>query len=411
MGDNGVSRRAAGSRRGKALRAGAAAAGAAVIVLAGTACSTVTSGAAARARAPAVIVLKQGANNGNGDIFITPAGGSVSGPEIISNTGQVIWFHTLPAHELAADFRAQTYQSKPVLTWWQGPPNLGAVSGGTDYLYNDRYRQIAEVKGGNGYSADGQEFLITPWNTALIVADTVTTANLTSIGGPADQKVVDSIVQEIDISTGKVLFQWDSADHVPYRDSEQPRPASAATPWNWFYINAVHLDTDGNLLISARYAWAVYKVNLHTGNIIWVLGGKHSTFRSKAAPGQVLDRAGEIFAYQHDPEAIGNDQYTLFDDESDGSAGLLPYSRVVTVRLDLATKVATLVKSVRQPEGLLATEEGNAQSTRNGDLFVGWGDASYISEFSPTGHLLFNAQLPGVDITYRAYRLPWHPAT
>jgi hypothetical protein len=356
-------------------------------------------------------VLKQGANNGNGDIFITPAGGSVSGPEIISNTGQVIWFHPLPAHELAADFRPQTYQSKPVLTWWQGPPNLGAVSGGTDYLYNDRYRQIAEVKGGNGYSADGQEFLITPWNTALIVADTVTTANLTSIGGLADQKVVDSIVQEIDISTGKVLFQWDSADHVPYRDSEQPRPASAATPWNWFYINAVHLDTDGNLLISARYAWAVYKVNLHTGNIIWVLGGKHSTFRSKAAPGQVLDRAGEIFAYQHDPEAIGNDQYTLFDDESDGSAGLLPYSRVVTVRLDLATKVATLVKSVRQPEGLLATEEGNAQSTRNGDLFVGWGDASYISEFSPTGHLLFNAQLPGVDITYRAYRLPWHPAT
>jgi Arylsulfotransferase (ASST) len=305
----------------------------------------------------------------------------------------------------------QTYQGKPVLTWWQGPPDLGAVSGGTDYLYNDRYRQIAEVKGGNGYSADGQEFLITPWNTALIIADTVTAANLTSIGGPADQKVVDSIVQEINISTGKVLFQWNAAAHVHYRDSEQPRPASAATPWNWFYINAVHLDTDGNLLISARYAWAVYKVNLHTGNIIWVLGGKHSTFRIKAAPGQVLDRAGEIFAYQHDPEAIGNDEYTVFDDESGGGNGLLPYSRVVTVRLDPATKVAILVKSTRQPEGLLATEEGNAQTTRSGDLFVGWGAVPYISEFSPTGHLLFNAQLPGVDITYRAYRLPWHPAT
>jgi hypothetical protein len=83
---------------------------------------------------------------------------------------------------------------------------------------------------------------------------------------------------------------------------------------------------------------------------------------------------------------------------------------VVTVRLDMATKVATLVKSVRQPEGLLATEEGNAQTTRNGDLFVGWGAVPYVSEFSPTGQLLFNAQLPGVDITYRAYRLPWHPA-
>lgn len=86
------------------------------------------------------------------------------------------------------------------------------------------------------------------------------------------------------VSTGKVLFQWNAAGHVPYQDSEQPRPASATTPWNWFYINAVHLDTDGNLLINARYAWAVYQVSLRTGNIIWVLGGKHSTFMLKAAP-------------------------------------------------------------------------------------------------------------------------------
>ena len=155
-----------------------------------------------------------------------------------------------------------------------------------------------------------------------------------------------------------MLFQWNAAAHVRYQDSEQQRPASAATPWNWFYINAIHLDTDGNLLISARYAWTVYKVNLHTGNIIWVLGGKHSTFRIKAAPGQVLDREDEIFAYQHDPEAIGNDEYTVFDDESGGGSGLLPYSRVVTVRLDLATKVATLVKSTRQPRACWPQKRG-----------------------------------------------------
>jgi hypothetical protein len=207
-----------------------------------------------------------------------------------------------------------------------------------------------------------------------------------------------------------VLFQWNAAGHVPYKDSEQPRPASAATPWNWFYINAVHLDAGGNLLISARLTWTVYKVSLHTGKIIWELGGKQSTFKLKAAAGQVLDRAGEIFAYQHDPEAIGNDEYTVFDDESDGGTGLLPYSRVVTVKLDPATRVATLVKSVKQPEGLVAVAEGNAQTTRNGDLFVGWGALPFISEFSPSGQLLFNAQYPGVLTSYRAYRLPWHPA-
>jgi hypothetical protein len=178
-------------------------------------------------------------------------------------------------------------------------------------------------------------------------------------------------------------------------------------PWDWFHINAVHLDTDGNLLIDARNTWTTYKVNIRTGQIIWELGGKQSSFTLKAAPGQVLDHDGEIFAWQHDPEAIGGGAYTFFDDESGGE--LLGYSRAVTVRLDLQTHVATLIKSDDQPEGLVAGAMGNAQTTSNGDLFVGWGALSYISEFSPSGKLLFNAELPNGTSTYRAYRLPWHP--
>jgi Arylsulfotransferase (ASST) len=403
MAERALSRRA---NEWRARHRGAAVVAAAVIALAGAACGS--SGPAAAGHAPPVVFVQQ-QGGGPGDIFLTPAGGrGDGGPEIVSGTGNVIWFHPVRAPQVAADFRPQTYRGRPVLTWWQGP-GLGALKGGTDYIYNDRYRPIAQVKAGHGYSADGQEFLITPGNTALIVADTRSTANLTSIGGPRRQAVVDSIVQEIDIRTGRVLFQWDNANHIPYRDSENPRPSSSATPWNWSYINAVHLDTDGNLLISSRYTWTVYKVNRHTGKIMWELGGKQSTFRLRAAPGQVLDRAGEIFAYQHDPEAIGHDEYTVFDDESGGGAGLLPYSRAVTVKLDPATRVATLVKSVKQPEDLLATAEGSAQTTGHGDLFVDWGVQPYLSEVSPSGHVLFSAQLLGGFISYRAYRLPWPP--
>jgi hypothetical protein len=396
-----------------ARRVAAVIAAGAATAFAGTACTTASPGTAAPGGAaghgpPPVTILMPGASNGDGDIFIAPEGGSgyASGPEILTTTGKVIWFHALPAGEGATDFRTQTYQGRPVLTWFQG-----RGLSGTDYIYNDRYQRIAEVRAGNGDFTDFHEFLITPWNTALILADTIGTANLTSIGGPSGQRVLDGIVQEIDIRTGQVLFQWNSADHVPYRDSHNPRPASAAVPWDWFHINAVHLDTDGNLLIDSRFTWTTYKVSLRTGKIIWELGGKQSTFKLTAAPGQVLDSAGEIFAFQHDPEAIGNGEYTVFDDESDGSTTLLSHSRVVTVKLDLRTRVATLVKSVDQPEGLVAPAEGNAQTTRDGDLFVGWGALPYISEFSPSGHLLFNAQLPAGVSTYRAYRLPWHPAS
>jgi hypothetical protein len=380
---------------------------------------------------PPFTVLSRDPGGGNGDIFIAPAGGGYpAGPEIVTTAGKVVWFHRLPAGESATDFRTQTYLGQPVLTWFQSTPppaparqpdGRGAPTGpggasvqvspdgprGTDYIYNDRYQQIATVRAGNGDATNFHEFLITPWDTALILADTITTANLTSIGGPADQRVIDGLVQEIDIRTGRVQFQWDSAAHVPYADSYVPRPSSPSMPWDWFHINAVHIDTDGNLLVSSRNTWTVFKVDRHTGQVMWQLGGRHSSFTLRAAPGQVLDRDGKIFAWQHDPEAIGGGEYTVFDDESGGN--LLGSSRVVTVRLDLVTKVATLVKSDDQPEGQVAPLMGNAQTTPGGDLFVGWGGLPYISEFSPSGKLLFNAELPARVSTYRAYLLPWDP--
>jgi Arylsulfotransferase (ASST) len=361
---------------------------------------------------PPVSILTSTGDVGQGDIFISPFGDAstyANGPEILNSQGDVVWFQPVPAGEEAADFRTQTYDGQPVLTWWQGT-GLGGLSSGTDYIYNDHYQQIATVNAGNGLSADGHEFLITPWNTALILSYTTATANLTSIGGPADQTVIDGVVQEVDIATGQVLFQWNSADHVPYSQSEQPLPASASDPWDWFHINAVKLDSDGNLLIDARDTWTTYKVSLATGNIIWQLGGKDSSFTLQAAPGQTLDSAGEIFSWQHDPEQIGNDEYTFFDNESSGTPNL-PYSRAITVKLNEWNRTATLVSSDDQPEGLSAASQGNAQATADGNLFVGWGILPYISEFSPSGQLLFNAELPAGVNTYRAYLLPWNPSS
>ena len=269
---------------------------------------TVPAAAASPAGPPPVTVLTHEPGTGTGDIFISPFGDTASypnGPEILSPSGQVIWFHPVPAGQEAGRL------PRPDVP---GPAGTDLVAGHRPGWPVQRHRLHlqrplpADRHGQRGQrllSADGHEFLITPWNTALILAYTTATANLTSIGGPADQTVIDGIVQEIDIRTGRVLFQWNSADHVPYSQSEQPLPASASTPWDWFHINAVHLASDGNLLIDARDTWTTYKVSLRTGKIIWRLGGKDSSFAVRAAPGQVLDSAGEIFAWQHDPEQVG----------------------------------------------------------------------------------------------------------
>lgn len=398
-------------------RASAAVVATFVTSLASSALATAPALADAPTSPPPVTILTEG-NVGHGDFFVSPFGGTdkyANGPEILDQQGNVVWFQAVPAGQEAADFRTQTYRGQPVLTWWQGT-GLGGLAKGTDYIYNSHYQQIATVNAGNGYSADGHEFLITPQNTALILAYATGTADLSSIGGPSNQTVIDGIVQEVDIATGKVLFQWKASDHVPYSQSEQPLPASASSPWDWFHVNAVHLDTDGNLLIDARNTWTTYKVGRHSGNVIWQLGGKASSFTLQAAPGQKLNNAGDLFAWQHDPEALGDDVYTVFDNESAGVANTgtdataeLGLSRAVRFKLDERAHTATLLKSYNEPDALTAPSQGNAQTTSDGNLLVGWGSLPYFSEYDSAGDLLFNAEFPAGVNSYRAYLQPWTP--
>ncbi len=373
------------------------------------------SALAAPTSPPPVSILTSTPGFGHGeDFFITPTGDTstyANGSEILDTKGNVVWFHQAPAGLADTDFRTQKLWGQNVLTFWEGTEN-GGQGAGVDYIYNDRYQQIAAVKAGNGLQADAHEFYITPWGTALITAYQPATADLELIGGPSDQQVVNGVVQEIDIKTGQVLWQWDSADHVPYSASEQPLPPSASTTWDWFHVNAIHLDGHGGFLIDARNTWAAYDV-AQSGNVEWTLGGKDSSFTEQAAPGQTLDNVGEIFTWQHDPEYLGDGYYSFFDDESTIGAPDFGYSRAVVLHLDPWRKVATLLASDNQPHGALASSQGNAQPLEDGfgGYVVGWGNLPYFSAFDGHGNLTFDAAFPTGVNTYRAYLLPWNTSS
>jgi hypothetical protein len=298
-----------------------------------------------------------------------------------------------------------------------GPLGPSGNSTGTDYILNDRFQQIATVEPGAGYTFDGHEFWITPQGTAWITATQEGTADLTSIGGSADQAVTNGIAQEIDIKTGKVLFTWNSADHASYADSHAPLPATASQAWDWFHINAVSPGPNGTILINSRHTWSTYDVDPRTGKVNWVLGGPASTFTQLAAPGQTLNSYGDLFAYEHEPQYVGHNRYWLFDDESaqTSSTGAfpangLPYSRAVEVQVNPAANTATVIASRNQPEGLTAFATGGVQLLPNGDLVVGWGTLPYVSIYDRAGNLIYNAEYNGGLRSYRAFLFNWPPA-
>src|ERR1700753_812127 len=86
---------------------------------------------------PPVTVLTHGSNLGKGDFSVSPFGGTApyaNGPEILDQNGNVVWFHPIPAGQEASDFRTQTYNGQPVLTWWQGT-GFGGLGQRTHSIY------------------------------------------------------------------------------------------------------------------------------------------------------------------------------------------------------------------------------------------------------------------------------------
>jgi hypothetical protein len=353
---------------------------------------------------PPITLLRSRPGVARGLVFVapktTPAAGLQQGPEIIDDHGRPVWFQAVGANQQAANFRVQTYRDRPVLTWWQGEnsPTGPGEGQGVDYLYDSSYRLIATVAAGNGYKADLHEFRITPRGTAFITIYNHIPYDLSSVGGPVDGLVVDGVAQEVDVATGAVVFEWHSIDHVPLSESQAPLPASpSSTAYDYFHINAVNWDEDGNVIIDARNTWTTYKVDHKTGQVLWRLGGKNSTFALGA---------GVQFAWQHDPEPVDGHTLRLFDNEA--APSVLPYSRVIWVDHDRRAGTATLVRQIIHPDKIQAGSQGNAQALDDDHTFIGWGATGRFSEFDRRGDLLFDANVPAGWDTYRAYRFIWH---
>jgi hypothetical protein len=377
---------------------------AALVVLAafGAGGATAVRASEIQLQPPRITVLASSNAVAPGLVFLTPrrttAPSGQQGPEIVDGQGRPVWFYPLLNGDQATDFRVQRYLGKPVLTWWQGTnPVVRGVGVGVDEIMDGSYHLVATVRAGNGLEADQHEFVLTPRGSALITVYHAVPADLSSVGGSSNGVVLDGVVQEVDVATGNVLFEWHSLAHVPLADSYVPPPTSAATPWDYFHINSVNLDLDQNLLVSARHTWTIYKVDHRTGSVMWRLGGKHSEFALGT---------GTHFAWQHDVHPAGPHTLRIFDNESNGTPAIPP-TRVLWMHVDTETMTATLDRSLQHPAGLLVASQGNAEALANGDTFVGWGALGRFSEFAADGSLLFDATLPAGYDSYRAYRDNW----
>ena len=338
---------------------------------------------------PTIDIAIQAHNTAPGYIFLAPKkGAGQDGALILDNSGEPVWFHPLQEEDgIAMDFKVQRYRGEPVLTWWEGKV-VGGHGLGEYVIADDSYREIKRVRAGNGYKGDHHEFLITPQETALITVYNPVRADLSSVGGPQDGGVLDGIAQEIDIATGEVLFEWHSLDHVGFDETYFKL-------FDYFHINSIDVDHDSNLLISARNTSTVYKLDRKSGEVLWRLGGKKSSFEMGV---------GTRTRYQHDARRQSDGTITIFDN---GGLYMIYPSYGLVLEIDEDEMSAASVRRYVHPARRHVATMGNMQVLPNGNVFIGWASDPLFSEFSRDGELLFDARFPPEVESYRAFRFPW----
>jgi Arylsulfotransferase (ASST) len=341
-------------------------------------------------------VVVSGATDQPGYLLLAPSWSDVTLPGrlILDNRGEPVWFAQYHLFRLATNLRVQRYRGAPVLTWWEGII-VDYLGQGEGVIADTSYRELARVRAANGRRMDLHELTLTPEGTALFTCYPQTVrVDLTSIGGPRDAKVLESVVQEVDVRTGRLLLEWRSLDHI--HPSESYRPLGE--PWDYLHANSIAVTGDGQLLVSGRETCSLYKLDRRTGDVIWRLGGKRSDF----AMGD-----GSQFSYQHHAVPVSDTLTTVFDNGSDGKLTPRSQSRALLLEVDEKGRSVRLARSYTHPRPLSTNAEGSVQLLPDGRVLVGWGFAGYTSEFAPGGTLLADARFVASTSSYRAYRMPW----
>lgn len=175
-------------------------------------------------------------------------------------------------------------------------------------------------------------------------------------------------------------------------------------------------DDQGNYLISARDANAAYKINGKTGEIMWQLSGKSSSFKM----GPEVE-----FAFQHHARFLARNEdgtkeiISIYDNSAHGTEDghghevhFYKFSRGKIIEVDTKTWEAKIVQAFHPPDGLLSKSQGSTQVLPNGNVMVNWGSEGAMTEFKSDGTPIFHTYMDSGYLgdaveNYRGFRYNW----
>ncbi len=317
----------------------------------------------------------------------------------IQNDGRMHYYKQSTAPTI--DYKYQTESNS--LSYFLATGSLGAGAYIGKYIKTDLDHNILDsFVCGNGYPTDGHDFMILPNNHVLIGSYDPEIVDMTKVVTDPNAKtnatVFGTVIQELD-QNKNVVFEWKSWDHFKITDHAADI-ADTGKLIDYSHWNSLKQDIDGNILVSSRNMDEVTKINRTTGDIMWRLGGKNNQFTITG------DTEKVFISHQHDAQRIANGHMTIWDN---GNAHKPPYSRAMEFTIDESLKTVNKVWQFRHPLNRFTFAAGNAQRLANGNTVIGWGIVQdtilpAVTEVDPNGNIVFEAKLPLLNISYRAFK-------
>ncbi|CAI7632381.1 unnamed protein product [Penicillium viridicatum] len=349
-----------------------------------------------------------------GYIFITPYELQNPGPYIYDNTGELVWSGWgVSGPGNAHGLHVCKYNGADHLCFFQGNQQKGYCRG-HGIIMDKNYRVVRSVQPGGGMaSSDMHEFRpINDGKTALMTIYQQRQFDMT----PWNVKtgvgwLMESVFQEIDVETNKVLFEWRSLDHVdpsssytwPSHTDTSGTGLNVHEPWDYFHINSIDKNGAGDYLISSRHTSAIYKISGKDGSVVWRLHGAQPSFRN----------INFSFSQQHDArwlyENVTHTILSLYNNGYNGFNKTHTYSAGMIIMIDHVEKTATQLRDYAPiKDDLVSSSQGNLQMLPNNNAFIGWGNNPFVSEHDEAGNILFwGSFAKDTVMNYRAMKFEW----
>ncbi|KAJ2966712.1 hypothetical protein NQ176_g10021 [Zarea fungicola] len=192
----------------------------------------------------------------------------MEGPAIFRTNGELVW--TESGWGRTSDLKVQQVGSRSYITFWHDGDSY-QNDGGSYIVLDQSYQMVKELRPVGRPTSRPVELKLTQTGTAVMLMHHVTQAS-GSVGGLKNGWINEAIIQEIDVASNELLFEWRASEHFDVGKSRASmageQGSTPSTAFDFFHATGIDVDHNRNYIIASRNMCNAAAVRRSDGSVL-----------------------------------------------------------------------------------------------------------------------------------------------